>query len=106
MTRTTLACLAIAGAVLAGCGSVPVPSARLEQARFDVSGAQHDPATRDLAPAELRAAGAAMALADAAYERHGTTDEVDPLALLASQRATLARQTGRLRAAEAMAAQR
>ena len=85
---------------IAGCSTVPATNGALEAARSDYRSAQDDPATRDLAPVELKQAGTALALADAAWSRHDGDASVDHLAYLARTRVAIAQETGHRRSAE------
>jgi len=89
----------VALAVLAGCAA-PAPNARLEQARSDYATVQNSPRTSELASSELKQASDALIKADAAWTRGDKPAEVDNLAYLAQQRITIAKEAGRLKAAE------
>jgi outer membrane protein OmpA-like peptidoglycan-associated protein len=96
--RCSAVCIALA--VLTGCGSMPPANARLEEARRDYHSAQADPTTRDRAAVELRAAGEAVRLAGASWDREDSVAEVDHWAYLARQRVAIARETGLRREGE------
>ncbi len=95
---TTLSLLG--AAVLAACSTVPDNNALLEQARSDYRVAQASGPTQSLASAELRQAGDALALANAAFARGDDTAQIDHLAYLARQRVALAQETTRRKLAE------
>ena len=96
--RTSIGAIALAA--LVACGGLPLSNARLDQARRDLSTAQANSQTQTLAPVELKQAGDAFALADAAFVRGDDASKVDQLAYLASQRIALAQQTGERKASE------
>lgn len=96
-----LTLIAIAIAALAGCNSMPVDSALLQEARSDYRIAQDTPQTRDLAAVEMMRAGDALNRANEASTRRDKPAEVDHLAYLAKQRVAIAQETGRQKAAEA-----
>lgn len=95
----------LAAAVLAACGSTPDGNAALEQARTDYRVAQANGSTQALAATELRLAGEALALANAAYGRGDDKPQVDHLAYLARQRVALAQETAQRKTAEAAVAE-
>jgi outer membrane protein OmpA-like peptidoglycan-associated protein len=95
---------AVAVAALAGCNTVPPANATLDQARSEYRAAQATPATRDLASGELKQAGDALNLADAAWSRGDKPAEVDHLAYLAKQRVAVAQAVGTRKSAEAAVA--
>jgi outer membrane protein OmpA-like peptidoglycan-associated protein len=95
----------LAATALAACSSMPAHNAMLDQARSDYRGAQENPQMQVLAPAELKQAGDALALADAAFARHDDTARVDQLAYLARQRVALAREAAGRKDAEAAVAE-
>jgi outer membrane protein OmpA-like peptidoglycan-associated protein len=96
----TFALSILALAAFAGCSSIPAENSRLEAARSDYRTAQSTPAARDLAPIELKAAGDALATADAAWMHHDSSAAVDHLAYLAQTRVAIAQEAGRQKAAE------
>jgi outer membrane protein OmpA-like peptidoglycan-associated protein len=100
--KTTLALLAAAS--LAACSSMPDNNAMLDRARSDYRDAQASTATQTLAPVELKQAGDALALADAAFARRDDTERVNQLAYLARQRTALAREAANRKTAEAAVA--
>lgn len=95
----------LAAAALAACGTIPADNVQLTQARNDYRGLQGDPLTQRLAPAELKQAGDALALAEAARTRGDDVAQVDHLAYLARQRVALAREAGNRKSAEAAVAE-
>jgi outer membrane protein OmpA-like peptidoglycan-associated protein len=106
MTPIRLATLAVlAAAALAACSSTPPHNTMLDLARSDYSSAQADPQTRTLAPAELKQAADALALAEASLARDDRMAQVDQLAYLARQRVALAGEAADRRASEAVVAE-
>jgi len=95
----------LAAAALAACSSIPADNVGLIQARNDYRALQGDPLTQRLAPLELKQAGDALALAEAAQARHDDVAQVDQLAYLARQRVALAREAGSRKGAEASVAE-
>ena len=100
--RTFVAVAVIA--VLAACSSVPVDNTALNQARTRLQATQANPQTQQLAATELKQASDAMALAEAAWQRRDSADEVNRLAYLATQRVNIADETTRQKMAEAESA--
>ena len=94
--------LALAATLLLGaCSSLPADNAALMSARAAFEGARNNAQTRELAAAELSAAGTALNRANEAFTRGDKLAEVDHLAYLASQRVAVAQQTARQQAADA-----
>lgn len=103
MTPIRLASLAVlAAAALAACSSTPPNNTMLDLARSDLRTALADPQTRSLAPAELKQAADAVALAEASLARDDRMAQVDQLSYLARQRVALAREAADRKAAEAV----
>ncbi|TDX99312.1 OmpA family protein [Thiohalophilus thiocyanatoxydans] len=92
--------LLIVGVALAGCTTVPEQHAVLEEARSNVMAAQSDSDVNEYAATELQEAERALERAENAWNKQEDAEEVDHLAYLANQRALVAHETGRLRAAE------
>lgn len=94
--------LALAATLLLGaCSSLPADNAALTSARAAFDSAQNNTQTRELAAAELAAAGTALNRANEAFTRRDSVAEVDHLAYLATQRVSVAQQTARQKAADA-----
>jgi len=104
-TLRHLSLAVLAAAALAACSSIPADNVALNQARNDYRGLQGDPLTQRLAPLELKQAGDALALAEAAQARHDDVAQVDQLAYVARQRVALAREAGYRKGAEASVAE-
>jgi outer membrane protein OmpA-like peptidoglycan-associated protein len=106
MTPIRLTSLAVlAAAALAACSSTPPQNTMLDLARSDYSSAQANVQTRTLAPAELKQAADALALAEASLARDDRMAQVDHLAYLARQRVALAREAADRKASEAVVAE-
>ena len=108
-TCTRLATALAAASVLAACSSMPPQNAALDMARADYRAVQAQPRAQADAGAELKQAGDALSLAEAAFARKDDTAIVEQLAYLAKQRAALAqealnRKTGEASVAQASAA--
>lgn len=99
-TFARFALAALTAATLAACSSTPPVNSRLEQARSDYRSLQADPQAQRLAPAELKQAADALALAEAAQARGDEVAKVDQLSYLADQRVALAREASRRKASE------
>jgi OmpA-OmpF porin, OOP family len=95
-----LAAALLALAVCA-CGSTPPPTGRLERARTEVQAATADPAVQRYARPELDSAQDAFASAELSVRRKLDPQVIEHWSYLAEQRAAIARETGRLRRAEA-----
>jgi outer membrane protein OmpA-like peptidoglycan-associated protein len=103
--HTTLAALTVlAAAALAACSSAPANNAMLDQARSAYGSAQANSQTQALAPMELRQAGEALGRADAAFAARESTEQVNQLSYLATQRVGLAQQTAARKSSEAAVA--
>lgn len=83
------------------CASGPEPVAALDRARAAVRTAEADPAVDRYARTELENAQDAFATADRSARRQLDPQVVEHWAYLAEQRAAIARETARLRRAEA-----
>jgi outer membrane protein OmpA-like peptidoglycan-associated protein len=95
----------LAAAALAACSSIPADNVMLTQARNDYRGLQGDPLTQRLAPAELKQAADALAVAESAQADRKDVEQVNQLAYLARQRVALAREAGARKGAEAAVAE-
>jgi len=97
-------CIALFGASLAACSSVPERNSALDQSRERVVAARSDPQVSALAADELRDAEASVSRAEQAWTAGTRKDTVDHLAYLADQRILIARETAAGRAAQAVTA--
>jgi outer membrane protein OmpA-like peptidoglycan-associated protein len=86
------------------CAVLPAHDAQVDDARAAVVAAQNDPQVVSLAPVELNKAIDAMRQADAAWSNRGNIEEVHHLAYLAWTHAAIAKETARLKTAEASVA--
>jgi outer membrane protein OmpA-like peptidoglycan-associated protein len=86
------------------CAVLPAHDAQVDDARAAVVAAQNDPQVVSLAPVELNKAIDAMQQADAAWSNRGNIEEVHHLAYLAWTHAAIAKETARLKTAEASVA--
>lgn len=91
---------AIVLAVLSACTTMPADKTPIELARVDVQAARDNPQTATLAGSELQAAETALQRANQAQANRESAATVDHLAYLASQRAAIAQEAGRQKAAE------
>src|SRR5438093_2549380 len=103
-THPFYAVLATIGLALGACSTIPERDPAVEEARLALSSAQRDPRIAPLAPLELDQAAQAFRRAEAPWLDRGETRAVRHLAYLARQRAMIAVETARLRAAEAAVA--
>jgi outer membrane protein OmpA-like peptidoglycan-associated protein len=94
---------ALALLALASCAVVPVHDAALEDSRAYVYAVRSDPNVIAYAPAEIDQAVATLRRADDVAARGGSLTEVHDLAALARDRATLAQQSARMKAADVAA---
>jgi outer membrane protein OmpA-like peptidoglycan-associated protein len=101
--RPAKAIFALAIVALAGCASVYIPDAVLEDARAYVHGVRSDAQVIAYASVEIDQAVATLRRADDVVAHFGTLAEVHDLAALARERATLAQQAARMKVAEAAA---
>ena len=98
---TTLTTLAVA---LAACSSTPDRNLALDAARSHYLAVQTETAVSQHAVQEIKRAGAALQLAEAAQAAGDGQTAVDHLAYLANQRVTVAQATAASRAAQAAVA--
>src|SRR5450432_3551277 len=94
---------ALALLALASCAVVAVHDAALEDSRAYVYAVRSDPTVIAYAPAEIDQAVAMLRRADDVAARGGSLTEVHDLAALARDRATLAQQSARMKAADVAA---
>jgi outer membrane protein OmpA-like peptidoglycan-associated protein len=92
---------ALLALTVCACTSTPPPTDRVERARTEVQAATADPAVQRYARPELDSAQDAFASAEMSLRRKLDAQVIDHWAYLAEQRAAIARETGRLRRAEA-----
>ena len=94
---------ALALLALASCAVVPIHDAVLEDSRTYVYAVRSDPNVIAYAAAEIDQAVATLRRADDVAARGGSLTEVHDLAALARDRATLAQQSARMKAADVAA---
>lgn len=102
--RIAKSMIALALLAAAGCATVPENDLIVADARAAVYAASNDPNVATYAPIELQQAVTTMNRVDRLVHDAGDIDEVHHLAYLAQQRAALARETARTKAAEAAVA--
>jgi uncharacterized protein YcfJ len=93
--------LVLAVMAAAGCASVPGRDVVMDDARIAVNAARNNPRVASYAPGELNQAIDTLRQAEDLAARGGRVGEVQQLALLASQRASLAQEAARTRSDEA-----
>jgi uncharacterized protein YcfJ len=99
--------LAVAILATAGCASLPERDPALDNARFSLDAARHNPQVVTYAPAELEQAAATLRQADDLASTGGRYNDVHSLALLANERVAAAQDIARARSQQAaVAAQR
>ncbi|MCZ8252341.1 MAG: OmpA family protein [Hylemonella sp.] len=91
---------AIVLATLSACSTLPPDQTPLALARSEHQAARDNPQTASLAPSELQQADAAMQRANQAEAAREPEATITHLAYLARQRATIAQEVGRQKAAE------
>jgi outer membrane protein OmpA-like peptidoglycan-associated protein len=91
---------AIVLATLSACTTMPPDKSPLERARIANQAARDNPQTVSMAASELQTADAALQRANQAQDSRAPAATVDHLAYLASQRAAIAQEAGRQKAAE------
>jgi outer membrane protein OmpA-like peptidoglycan-associated protein len=102
---STLAALAAAGLLLAGCAQAPVAgNASLDGARESYRAASADPQVQLRAPVELAVAERALAQAEKLWRANAPADLVAHQAYLATQRSRIALNTAQYRKAESAVA--
>jgi outer membrane protein OmpA-like peptidoglycan-associated protein len=91
-----------AGAVLlAGCSTVPITTATLDEARADYVAASNNPQVASYAPLEFRQASEALDRANQAAAKRDSLDAIDRLAYVAKQRIATAQEVAKAKSAEA-----
>lgn len=93
--------LVVAVLAAAGCASVPGRDVAMDDARMAVNAARSNPRVATYAPAELNQAIDTLRQAEDLAARGGRGADVQQLALLANQRASLAQEAARTRSDEA-----
>ncbi len=93
--------LLVIAALLGACGSLPKTTTLLDQTRSDYQIAQGNPKVASFASLELKQAGDALALANAAASNNDSSDQIDKLAYLAKQKIALTQEVAKQKSAEA-----
>ncbi|KAB2913474.1 MAG: OmpA family protein [Dechloromonas sp.] len=99
-TRIVMPAMLVIATLLAACTSMPRTTSLLDQTHVEYRMAQNNPDVGRYAPLELKQAGEAMALANAAAANHESTDSIDQLAYLARQKVALTQEVAKRKAAE------
>ncbi len=93
--------LAAVVALVTACGSVPNTTSLLDQTRSDYRVAQSNANVTNYAPLELKQAGDALALANAAANDNDSAEKIDKLAYLAKQKIAFSQEIAKQKSAEA-----
>lgn len=96
--------LLLCATLIVACTSTPKNNLALDGARADYSRAQANSEVTTLAADELKQAGDALRVAEQSWKKRDKPDQVDHLAYMAAQRVTVAEQSARYRAAQAVIA--
>lgn len=99
-TRIVMPAMLVIATLLGACTSMPRTTSLLDQTRVEYRAAQNSPAVGSHARLELKQAGDALALANAAAANNDSAEEIDRLAYLARQKTALAQEVAKRRVAE------
>ena len=99
-TRIVMPVMLVIAALLGACTSIPRTTNLLDQTRLEYRAAQNSPSVGSHARLELKQAGDALALANAAAANNDSAEDVDRLAYLARQKVALAQEVSTRRVAE------
>jgi outer membrane protein OmpA-like peptidoglycan-associated protein len=99
-TRIVMPAMLVIAALLGACTSMPRTTSLLDQTRVEYQAAQNSPEVGSHARLELKQAGDALALANAAAANNDSAAEIDRLAYLARQKTALAQEVATRRVAE------
>jgi len=99
-TRIVMPAMLVIAALLGACTSMPRTTSLLDQTRVEYQAAQNSPEVGSHARLELKQAGDALALANAAAANNDSAAEIDRLAYLARQKTALAQEVAMRRVAE------
>lgn len=99
-TRIVMPVMLVIAALLGACTSIPRTTNLLDQTRLEYRAAQNSPSVGSHARLELKQAGDALALANAAAANNDSAEDVDRLAYLARQKVALAQEVATRRVAE------
>ncbi|MFY9327676.1 MAG: OmpA family protein [Georgfuchsia sp.] len=90
----------LAASILAACNSMPHNNASLDEARNDYATAQNTPAVVQLAAPELKDAGIALDLANAAFIASDDDENVSQLSYIAKQKIATTQEVAKRKSAE------
>jgi len=99
-TRIVMPAMLVIATLLGACTSMPRTTSLLDQTRVEYRTAQSSPEVATHARLELKQAGDALALADAAAANNDSAEAIDRLAYLARQKVALAQEVAKRRVAE------
>lgn len=100
-TRNFTPAVLVIAALVGACSSTPKTTGLLDQARSAYSMAQDNPQVTSYAAMELKQAGDALELANAAARKNDSVEQIDKLAYLARQKIALTQEVANRKAAEA-----
>lgn len=98
--RLVMPAMLVIATLLGACNTMPRTTSLLDQTRVEYRAAQDSPAVGSHARLELKQAGDALALANAAAANNDSAEEIDRLAYLARQKVALAQEVTKRRVAE------
>ena len=98
--RIVMPAMLVIATLLGACTSMPRTTSLLDQTHVEYRAAQNNPNVGRHAPLELKQAGEAMALADAASADRESAERIDQLAYLARQKVALTQEVAKRKAAE------
>jgi outer membrane protein OmpA-like peptidoglycan-associated protein len=98
--RIVMPAMLVIATLLGACTSMPRTTSLLDQTRVEYRAAQSSPEVGSHARLELKQAGDALALANAAAANNDSVGEIDRLAYLARQKVALAQEVAKRRVAE------
>ncbi len=99
-TRIVMPAMLVIATLLGACNTMPRTTSLLDQTRVEYRAARSSPQVGSHARLELKQAGDALALADAAAANNDSAEEIDRLAYLARQKVALAQEVAKRRVAE------
>lgn len=98
--RIVMPAMLVIATLLGACTSMPRTTSLLDQTHVEYQAAQSNADVVRHAPLELKQAGDAMALADAAAADRESAERIDQLAYLAKQKVALTQEVAKRKAAE------
>ena len=99
-TRIVMPAMLVIASLLGACTSMPRTTSLLDQTHVEYRAAQNNADVGRHAPLELKQAGEALALADAASAERESAERIDQLAYLARQKVALSQEVAKRKAAE------